>query len=200
MCETPTQLTPRKIEVVRLIVDGLTNQEIAERLAVAPDRARACQEGLEPHSDAVADRASCLRSSQEIRLTRSAQGSVWLQIRSSDPSPFGAGNVKLARLGKPTVAMTRSRCGGTGQPLHEAIARCELGVLTNRVLDTSAMDPNSGQGDTNCHPIHRRLLKRAGCAAVGQSARPRVHRPLGTENARQAQTTVSTSAIPRRAR
>jgi DNA-binding NarL/FixJ family response regulator len=35
MCEERTDLTAREIEVVRLLVDGLTNEQIAERLMVS---------------------------------------------------------------------------------------------------------------------------------------------------------------------
>jgi DNA-binding NarL/FixJ family response regulator len=32
MCHVPSDLTPRELEVVQLLVDGLSNQEIADRL------------------------------------------------------------------------------------------------------------------------------------------------------------------------
>jgi DNA-binding NarL/FixJ family response regulator len=35
MCHVPTDLTPRELEVIRLLVDGLSNQEIADRLGLS---------------------------------------------------------------------------------------------------------------------------------------------------------------------
>jgi DNA-binding NarL/FixJ family response regulator len=35
MCDASSDLTPRELEVVRLLVDGLSNQEIADGLGVS---------------------------------------------------------------------------------------------------------------------------------------------------------------------
>jgi DNA-binding NarL/FixJ family response regulator len=35
MCHVPSDLTPRELEVIRLLVDGLSNQEIADRLGLS---------------------------------------------------------------------------------------------------------------------------------------------------------------------
>jgi DNA-binding NarL/FixJ family response regulator len=35
MCNVPSDLSPRELEVVHLLVDGLSNQEIAERLGLS---------------------------------------------------------------------------------------------------------------------------------------------------------------------